>query len=120
MLFRESRGGENLPAQGLRMFSLVSVAPPDNNPYPLYAHGGLSYEGAIPTRDKDKAMVGFGFAPYQQAAEASHSVFLEAGYRARINGFTWVQPFVQYIVQPSGTTTVANAAIFGIYMGMDF
>jgi carbohydrate-selective porin OprB len=120
MLFRESRGGEKLSPQGLSMFSLVSFAPSYNNPYPLYAQGGLSYEGAIPTRDKDKAMVGFGFAPYQKAAEVSHTVFLKAGYRARINGFTWVQPFAQYIVQPAGTTTVANAAILGIYMNMDF
>jgi porin len=63
MLFREFRGGEKLSAQGLNMFSLISFAPPDDNPYPLYAQGGLSYEGAVPTRDKDKAMFGFGFAP---------------------------------------------------------
>ena len=120
MLLREPSVGEKLSEQGLSMFNLVSFAPPGNNPYPLYAQGGLSYEGAVPTRDKDKTMVGFGFAPYQQAEGASHTVFLEAGYRAQINGFTWVQPFVQYIVQPAGTTSVANAAILGIYMGMDF
>ncbi|MEY3479641.1 MAG: Porin precursor [Verrucomicrobiota bacterium] len=120
MLFREGSQSKNLSAQGLSMFSLVSFAPPYNNQYPLYAQGGLSYEGAIPKRDKDKTMVGFGFAPYQQTEGASHTVFLEAGYLARINGFTWVQPFAQYIVQPAGTSTVANAAILGIYMGVDF
>jgi len=120
MLLREPLVGEKLSDQGLSMFSLVSFAPPDNNPYPLYAQGGLSYKGVVPTRDKDKTMVGFGFAPYQQAEGASHTVFLEAGYRARINGFTWAQPFAQYIVQPAGTASVANAAILGIYMGMDF
>jgi carbohydrate-selective porin OprB len=31
-----------------------------------------------------------------------------------------VQPFVQYIAQPDGTTAVANASILGVFLGVDF
>jgi outer membrane autotransporter protein len=52
--------------------------------------------------------------------EAGHTVLLEAGYRCRLNKWLFVQPFAQYIAQPDGTTTVANAAILGLFFGADF
>ena len=52
--------------------------------------------------------------------EPNQTVLIEAGYRFKLNGWSFVQPFAQYIVQPDGTTAVANAAILGLFFGIDF
>jgi porin len=49
-----------------------------------------------------------------------NTTFLEAGYRIKVSGWSYVQPFVQYIVQPNGTTAVANATILGLFIGTEF
>ena len=124
MLWRES--GE----QGLGMFSLWVFAPKYNNDFSFYAHTGFVYKGAIPTRDDDEfmAVAAVGQYSYYDLLEAraagdpepNQSVLLEAGYRFHLNGWSFVQPFAQYIVHPDGTTAVANAAILGLFLGVDF
>jgi carbohydrate-selective porin OprB len=124
MLWRESED------QGLSLFSLWVFAPKYNNDFSFYAHGGLVYEGAIPTRDEDElmAVVAVGQYSYYDLVEAraagdpepNQTVLIEAGYRFKLNGWSFVQPFAQYIVQPDGTTAVANAAILGLFFGVDF
>jgi len=116
--------------QGLRMFSLFYFAPKYNNDFSFYTQGGLVYEGAIPGRDYDQLMAGAALGQYSyydlleaRAAgdpEPTQSLLLELGYSIRLSGWGFVQPFAQYIVQPDGTTEVANAAILGIFFGVDF
>jgi carbohydrate-selective porin OprB len=124
MLWRES--GE----QGLRMFSLWVFAPKYNNDFSFYLQGGLVYEGAIPGRDRDQLMAGVAVGQYSYYdllearadgdPEPNQTTLVETGYRIRLNGWSFVQPFAQYIVQPDGTTAVANAAVIGVSMGVDF
>lgn len=124
MLWRESG------TQGLSAFSLWVFAPKYNNDFSFYAHGGLVYQGAIPGRDADllMAVAAVGQYSYYDLVEAraagqpepNQTVLLEAGYRVKLNGWSFVQPFAQYIVHPDGTTAVANAAILGIFFGLDF
>lgn len=124
MLWREE--GE----QGLRMFSLFYFAPKYNNDFSFYSQGGLVYEGAIPGRDRDQLMVGAAVGQYSyydlleaRAAgdpEPNQSVLIEAGYRIKLNGWSFVQPLAQYIVHPDGTTAVADAALLGVFLGVDF
>ncbi len=124
MLWRES--GE----QGLRMFSLWVFAPKYNNDFSFYAHGGFAYDGAVPGRDADTTMIGAAVGQYSYydllearadgEPEPNQSVLIEAGYRFKLNGWSFVQPFAQYIVQPDGTTAVANAAMLGLFLGVNF
>lgn len=118
-LFRAGRRGA-ADGQGLQAFSTFTFAPIYNNRYPFYAQGGLVYEGLLPRREKDKLMAAVAWAPYQQTPGASYTAFFEAGYRFRVSGWAWVQPFFQYIAQPDGTPGVANAAILGLFLGVDF
>ena len=140
MLYREPSGGEKLSDQGLSLFSLATFAPNGyNNNYPFYFQSGLVYEGLIPSRDRDQLMFGIAFGQYsdkvQDAARNNknkktkksqplpvpgNTTFLEAGYRIKVSGWSYVQPFVQYIVQPNGTTAVANATILGLFIGTEF
>ena len=124
MLWREA--GE----QGLRMFSLWVFAPKYNNDFSFYLQGGLVYEGAIPGRDRDQLMAGVAVGQYSYYdllearadgdPEPNQTTLVETGYRIRLNGWSFVQPFAQFIVQPDGTTAVANAAVIGVSMGVDF
>jgi porin len=130
MLWREPSSGAERSSQGLSVFSLVMFAPESSNDFTFYAQGGLAYEGALPTRDADQLMLGLALGQYSRFdareareagdSEAGHTVLLEAGYRCRLNKWLFVQPFAQYIAQPDGTTTVANAAILGLFFGADF
>ena len=134
MVFREpspadapsdGKGARPAPAfseQGLRVFSLFTAAPAYNNRYPFYMQGGLVYEGLFPSRDADQLMVAVAYGKYSDQTQPGRSgtTFLEAGYRVKINGWSFVQPFAQYIARPNGTSSVADAAILGLFMGVDF
>lgn len=141
MLYREpSSKPDKLSEQGLKTFNLLVFAPDGwNNQYPFYFHSGLVYEGLIPSRDRDQLMFGIAFGEYSEKVQYAarnnknkktkklqplpvpeDTALLEAGYRIKLNGWAFVQPFAQYIVQPNGTTSVANATILGLFMGVDF
>lgn len=130
MLWREPSAGEEPSTQGLSIFSLCMFAPESVSRFPFYFQGGFVYEGAIPSRDADQIIAGAALGRYsvfdaREAREAGdresgHTVLLEGGYRCRLNNWLFVQPFAQYIVQPNGTTEVANAAILGLFFGADF
>lgn len=132
MVYREpSSKADKLSEQGLRAFNLLVFAPDGwNNQYPFYFHSGLVYEGLVPSRDRDQLLFGIAFGEYSEKQQArankrkqqapQDTALLEAGYRIKLNGWSFVQPFAQYIVQPNGTTSVANATILGLFMGVDF
>lgn len=120
-----------LSKQGLYSFNLISFAPKYNNLYPFYFHTGLVYQGLIPGRDEDKAMFVMSFGQYsfyniedlQQNGvvnQPNYTIVLEWDYRFMVNGFSHVQPFAQYIIQPNGTNNVENAAILGVLVGASF
>jgi len=123
MVFREPPlNADKLSEQGLRLFSLFVATPAYNNRYPFYFQGGLVYEGLIPSRDKDQLLASVGYGQYSPEIQPDRTstTFLEAGYRVKINNWAFVQPFAQYIAQPKGNTSVANGAILGVFMGVDF
>ncbi len=130
MVYREPSVGDELSDEGLRLFTLFTMGAAYNTRYPFYAHGGLVYEGLLPGRDQDQLMFGAAVAQYsyprllaarsEGEAGANYSVLMECGYRVPVSAWAFVQPFAQCIVQPDGTTEVANAAIIGVFLGVDF
>jgi porin len=130
MVYREPSAGGELSEQGLGVFALWMFAPESSNDIKFYFQGGLVYEGALPGRDADLTMVGLATGQYSRfdareareagEPEAGNTVLLEGGYRFQLNRWLFAQPFAQYIVQPDGTTAVADAAILGLFFGADF
>ena len=51
---------------------------------------------------------------------ANYEMALEVGYRVQVNRFFYVQPDVQYIVQPGGTGSIPNALVLGAQIGVTF
>ncbi len=143
-LFREnsiaaaSKGGKNSvkstqgkgDEQGLYWFSTLTFAPPENNLLQFYALGGLVYKGLIPGRDKDQTGVAFAFSDYSVDATRldrekdltprTYQAVLEFDYRIQLNRFAYVQPVLQYIINPGARGLVANDTIIGLHMGVNF
>jgi porin len=45
---------------------------------------------------------------------------LEVGYRIQLNRFLYIQPDIQYIVQPGGTGAIPNTLVLGAQIGVSF
>ena len=41
-------------------------------------------------------------------------------YRAQLSNFLYVQPNIQYIVQPGGTGSIPDAFVLGMQIGVTF
>jgi len=127
MIFRESldEKAKKADLQGLRTFNMLTFAPgfAIKNQYPFYFQSGLVYKGLVPSRDKDVLLAALGYGAYQGDVKnppATYSAVFESGYRWQINGWSYVQPFFQYIIRPDGTDDVSNAAILGVLTGLVF
>jgi porin len=116
--------------QGLYFFSFINYAPKYNNAMPFYFHTGLVYKGLIPTRDKDQLGLALAYGNYSYykvladeragRPQQSFEAVLEVDYRVQLNQFTYVQPYLQYLIRPNGTGNVANATVLGLQMGVTF
>ncbi len=127
VLYRESP----ITSQGLGLWSVLTWAPQQElAKLPLYASGGLAYRGLIPSRDLDISAVGVFYGQFsrdlrsaQQNAGDPGQVYelaLEATYRIVFNKFFYVQPDVQYIINPGGAHQYGNALVLGAQIGVNF
>lgn len=109
--------------QGLGWFGRVAFTPSDRNFINFYFDTGLSYKGLIPTRDNDTVGIGFGYAQLSDGARNSlqdegaapigAEMVIEFTYQAAITPWLVVQPDLQYIINPGGTTDLNNALVIG-------
>jgi porin len=47
-------------------------------------------------------------------------MIFEASYQAQISPWCAVQPDIQYILQPGGSTAIPNALVLGLSVSVDF
>lgn len=140
MLFREpspeapppsSKGGKDFKApvqweksdQGLGWFGRVAFTKPDRNFLNFYFDTGLTYKGLIPGRDDDTIGIALAYAQLSNGARSSVAdeglapagaeMVVEFTYQAQITPWLSLQPDVQYIIQPGGSTSYGNAFIIG-------
>ena len=117
--------------QGLRWLGFVNFAPQYNNSLPFFFYTGLVYEGLIPTRDYDQVGVALAMGNYsydeilaarQEGKQIvpTYEGVLEFEYRVQVNKWSYVQPFLQYVIRPGGTGQVANATVLGLHFGVTF
>ena len=127
MVWQESSGSD----QGLTLWSAIVLSPQQNMAkLPFQANAGVVYKGLIPTRDHDMTMLGFAYGNFsedyansvQSALNGSpeYEIALEAGYRINFNKFTYIQPNLQWIINPGGTGNIPNALVLGAQMGVTF
>lgn len=111
-----------LSKQGLSTFNLLTFAPGNyrQNNFPFYFQTGLVYTGLIPTRDQDTTQIAFGYGAYDSDSNKDYTCVLEGGYSFQINGWAFIRPYFQYIMNPQGNGSVANAGILGFSTGLTF
>jgi porin len=107
--------------EGLSSFLSLSYAPPDVNTLQLMAAGGLTYQGLIPTRPDDSLsfVAAYGLFSDDLSGQDGETL-LELNYRAQIAPWIFVQPDVQYIIDPDGRSDIDDALVLGFAAGIVF
>jgi len=125
MLYREEDEGDE--AQGLSWFGRAGLAPPDRGSVNVYVDTGFVYAGPWPGRDNDAAGLGFAWAQmpasaarYLDGGNAGLEMAFEATYKAQLTPWFSIQPDLQYIVQPGGSTALGNALVAGLSVSLAF
>ena len=133
LVWCESAGSD----QGLGLFGRLGFGPQDRSEYDWVVDGGFNYTGLISSRDEDVFGVGVIWANVsddmrrQQRADrdingtaipaiSDHEIAIEATYYADINPWWSIQPSVQYIIHPGGSSELPNAFVIGLRSSLTF
>lgn len=107
MVYKEKKDDEN-DMQGLVVFGQFGMSPSNRNDMNRYTGGGLHYLGLIPKRDKDITGLAVASGTFASrlgdiSSQIGNETAIEAFYRFYISKWFYLQPDVQYIMNPSGT-----------------
>ena len=127
MVYREAPGSD----LGLTLWGSLTYAPQQNiSLIPVQFSCGANYKGLIPGRPDDRTIFGFiygHFSPdYANTVASTGGGYpsaekvLEWGYRVQVNEFAYIQPDLQYIIDPYGTGNIPNAVVLGAQFGLTF
>lgn len=120
MVYKEKKDDKD-DMQGLVVFGQFGIAPSNKNDLSRYVGGGLHYLGPIPKRDKDIVGIAVGsgnFAPRlgdvgsDYGSRVGSETVIEAFYRLQLNRWFYLQPDVQFIMNPGGM--YPNSVAMGI------
>ncbi len=114
----------------LRAFGRLGVGQGDRSLTDFYAEAGLNYRALIPGRDQDIFGVGFTYTSLSETARRlvrdanrldgtryaapDYEGIFEVTYQANLAPWLSVQPDLQYIVHPGGSTRYGNALVLGV------
>lgn len=110
MVYKEQKNNPD-DMQGLVIFGQAGMSPANKNDLSKYGALGLHYKGIIPKRDNDLAGVALGcgnFASrlnnitYDYGGRVGSETVLEGFYRFFVTKWFYLQPDVQFIMNPSG------------------
>ena len=127
MIYQEAPGSD----QGLTIWSAFVFSPQQNiAKLPFQVNGGLSYKGLIPTRGDDYSCFGIVYGKFSRdfarsVAESGggypdYELVFEWNYKVQLTKFAFVQPDLQWVVNPGGTHSIPNALVLGAQMGVTF
>jgi porin len=96
----------------------------------FYLNAGVTYKGLIPGRDEDTCGVACGLASLSSGADAdlraegfapqAAEMVLEATYQCVIAPWCFVQPDIQYVINPGATSATGNALVLGARFSVVF
>jgi porin len=112
-------------ARGIAVFARAGIADGEVQRVDGYAGGGLAYTGPLAGRMNDRAAFGVAAAHlgnrYRDAESAvgrtdlaPFEIALEWTYRAAITPWLSLQPDVQWVIDPSGRRSAANAVVLAL------
>ncbi|MGZ0655887.1 carbohydrate porin [Coraliomargarita sp. W4R53] len=96
---------------------------------PLQISAGANWKGLIPGREDDHTVffatygqISDDYGKYVTLADVDQEFVFELGHRIQLTPAIYVQPAVQYIVEPGGGTNgdLDDAVVLGMWIGMSF
>lgn len=135
MLYRE-HGKDDAAAQGIYGFLRFTGAPSDRNLTQFGVDGGLVWKGLIPSRDYDTLGIAASYLQMsddvrraQRAANAvvpgafvisDYEGVVELNYKLQLAAWWTVQPSLQYVMHPGGSSAIDNAWVFIVQTTLRF
>ena len=113
----------------LDFFSRVSgVFQDGRSTVDFHFDGGAIWTGVWPSRPDDALGLGFAYTRlsdgWRRASVTSprpdHEAIFELSYQARANECLAIQPDLQYIIHPGGSSAVENALVLGFRIDIEF
>ncbi len=119
MLYREQAAPS---PQGLSAWAALTVLPDQEiNTMPFAGYGGLQYRGLFEGRPEDVTAVGFYYGAFSRdLVGQDQEAVLEVNHHFRLAPWLRIAPDFQYVFNPAGTGDIANAAVFGTEITIDF
>ena len=107
--------------QGLRPFLTFTLAPSDDiNTFPFFFSTGMVYEGLFPNRDNDTTSFGFSYGKVSKdLLGQDFEMLVELTHMFKITPFLSVQPDIQYIIHPGGSSEIPNAFVIGFGLNLN-
>jgi porin len=97
---------------------------------PFQVNVGLHYKGLFPGRDDDRSVLHFIYGhisgDYARSVHVPGGHFadsekvLEVGHRFQVTKWSYIQPDLQYVIDPGGTGDIPDAVVIGAQMGVTF
>ncbi|MBL7158690.1 MAG: carbohydrate porin [Candidatus Omnitrophica bacterium] len=127
MLFKEP-SVEGAPEQGFIPFIAPNWAPGNINKYPFFVDGGFVWTGPIPGRDYDAAGIGVSYMAWSKDLTSTQEFQSDSGmsihpgkyemsvdftYSAQITKWLFIQPDIQWIINPGGSPKIPDALVVG-------
>ena len=127
MLWREP-GTAADTQQGLAWFNRTGfTSTPDRDPLGMLLNTGFTWTGLMPGRDDDAAGIGLvwsrltpGQASQLEGDNRGNEFTVEATYEAQLTPWFELQPDLQFVVQPGGSTALPAALVLGLSATIDF
>jgi porin len=127
MLWREP-GTDADSSQGFAWYNRTGFGgTPNRDPLGMLFNSGLTWTGLIEGRDDDAIGLGVvwtrltpGQAAQLEGSNRGNEFVVEATYEAQLTPWFELQPDIQFVIQPGGSTALANALVIGLSATIDF
>jgi len=117
MIYRETTEDD----QGLTPWATLTISPDENiSTFPFFVSGGVVYSGLVPGRNNDNAALGFAYGNISDELEnKDYELMLELTYILQWTPWLQIQPDIQWIVHPGGSSDIPNAVVVGAQLAVD-
>lgn len=121
-IVRESEKYRDL--RGIILWGVFQYDPYENLAYmPYFANGGLLFNAPFESRADDVICFGVAYGKYSDklptSERNSYEMVFELNYKYQINRFAFVQPNVQFVLNPCGGK-YSDALVLGMQYGIAF
>lgn len=103
-------------------FGMSAAGKNSDSPLGLYLSGGWLSQGVIPGRPLDVLTLGLSQNHFNYSTEnnLSPESSLELNYSAMLNSSLSLKPFLQWIINPGGTSSTGNILALGLQVQLQF